>query len=100
MTQRRRELGIRAALGAVPASLIAAGMRSAIILTGVGIAIGLVIGAYMTRFVESQLYAIEPLDPPTFVAAAAVMLAAAALAAYLPARRAVRNDPVASLRHE
>ena len=100
MTQRRRELGIRAALGAVPADLIAAGMRSAIALTALGIVIGLAAGAYVTRFVESQLYAIEPLDLPTFAAAAFVMLAAAAVAAYVPAQRAIRNDPIAALRYE
>jgi putative ABC transport system permease protein len=100
MSERRRELGIRAALGAVPADLIAAGMRSAIALTGLGIVIGLAAGAYVTRFVESQLYAIEPLDLPTFAAAAFVMLAAAAVAAYVPAQRAIRNDPIAALRYE
>jgi ABC-type antimicrobial peptide transport system permease subunit len=100
MTQRRRELGIRTALGAAPPTLIATGMRSAIVLTAIGIAAGLGVGAYVTRFVESQLYAIEPLDVPTFAAAAVVMLAAAAVAAYVPAWRAVRNDPVASLRDE
>ena len=100
MTQRRRELGIRAALGAVPADLIAAGMRSAIALTALGIVIGLAAGAYVTRFVESQLYAIEPLDLPTFAAAASVMLVAAALAAYVPAWSAVRSDPMMSLRDQ
>ncbi len=100
MTQRRRELGIRAALGAVPADLIAAGMRSAIALTALGIVIGLAAGAYVTRFVESHLYAIEPLDLPTFAAAAGVMLAAAAAAAYVPAWHAVRHDPMASLRYD
>jgi putative ABC transport system permease protein len=100
MTQRRRELGIRAALGAAPASLVVAGMRAAIVLTALGIAVGLGVGAYATRFIESQLYAIEPLDVPTFVAAAGVMLAAAAVAAYVPAWRAVRSDPVAALRDE
>jgi predicted permease len=100
MSQRRQELGIRAALGARPGELIVTSMRSAIALTGIGIIVGLAVGAYLTRFVESQLYAIEPLDVPTFVGAAFVMLSAAALAAYVPAWRAVRSDPMASLRYE
>jgi len=100
MSQRRQELGIRAALGARPGELIVTSMRSAIALTGIGIVVGLAVGAYLTRFVESQLYAIEPLDVPTFAGAAFVMLSAAALAAYVPAWRAVRSDPMASLRYE
>ena len=100
VTQRRRELGVRVALGAQPGDLIMTTMRSAITLTAIGVASGLAAGAYLTRFVTSQLYAIEPLDPPTFMVAAAVMLMTAAVAAYLPARRAARADPMLSLRYE
>jgi putative ABC transport system permease protein len=100
VTQRRRELGVRVALGAQPGDLIMTTMRSAITLTAIGVASGLAAGAYLTRFVRSQLYAIEPLDPPTFMVAAAVMLMTAAVAAYLPARRAARADPMQSLRYE
>lgn len=100
VTQRRRDLGVRVALGAQPVDLIMTTMRSAITLTAIGVASDLTAGAYPTRFVKSQLYAIEPLDPPTFIVAAAVMLTTAAVAAYLPARRAARDDPMLSLRHE
>jgi putative ABC transport system permease protein len=100
VTQRRRELGVRVALGAQPGDLIMTTIRSAITLTSVGVACGLAAGAYLTRLVKSQLYAIEPLDPPTFIVAAAVMLLTAAIAAYLPARRAARADPMQSLRYE
>ena len=75
-------------------------MRSAVTLTAVGIASGLAAGAFMTRFVKSQLYAIDPLDPLTFTIAAAIMLTTAAVAAYLPARRAALADPMQSLRDE
>jgi putative ABC transport system permease protein len=100
VSQRRQELGIRSALGARPADLIRTSVRTAVALTATGIASGLAASAYLTRFVESQLYAIEPLDPPTFAAAAVVMLVAAALAAYLPARRAAHTDPMSALRYE
>jgi putative ABC transport system permease protein len=100
VSQRRQELGIRTALGARSADLIRTSMQSAIALTAIGIASGLAASAYLTRFVESQLYAIEPLDLPTFAAAAMVMLVAAALAAYLPARRAAHLDPMSALRSE
>ena len=99
VTQRRRELGVRVALGAQLGDLIMTTMRSAITLTAVSVASGLTAGAYLTTFVKTQLYAIEPLDPPTFTVAAAVMLMTA-VAAYLPARRAARADPMQSLRYE
>jgi len=100
VTQRRRELGVRVALGARPGDLMITTMRSAVTLTAVGIASGLAAGAFMTRFVKSQLYAIDPLDPLTFTIAAAIMLTTAAVAAYLPARRAALADPMQSLRDE
>jgi putative ABC transport system permease protein len=100
VAQRRRELGVRVALGARPEDLIKTTMRSAITLTAVGVASGLAAGAYVTQFVKSQLYAIEPLDPPTFAVAATIMLVTAAVAAYIPARRAALADPMESLRYE
>jgi ABC-type antimicrobial peptide transport system permease subunit len=99
VTQRRRELGVRVALGAQPGDLIMTTMRSAITLTAIGVASGLATGAYLTRFVRSQLYAIEPLDPPTFVVAAAVMLMPAAVC-RLPSRQTCgpcRSHAVASV---
>jgi len=100
VSQRHRELAIRAALGARPRDLLVATMRSALALTAIGIVLGLMAGAYLTRFIASQLYAIEPLDVPTFAGAALVMLVVAGSATYVPARRAVRTDPMTALRHE
>ncbi|MGH9162917.1 MAG: ABC transporter permease, partial [Vicinamibacteraceae bacterium] len=100
VSQRFHELGIRTALGARPRDLVLTVTRSAVTLTTVGIAVGLAAGAYFTQFVESQVYAIEPLDMPTFVGAAILMLVVAALAAYVPARRAARADPMTALRYE
>ena len=98
--QRYHELGIRAALGARPGDLLIGTMKPAITLTALGTIAGLAAGAWLTRFVESQLYAIEPMDTPTFASAALVMLVTGAVAAYLPARRAVRSDPLIALRHQ
>ena len=100
LSQRRQELGIRIALGARPADLLMMSMRWGIGLTAVGIASGLLLAMYLTRFLESQLYGIGRLDPWTFAAAALVMLGAAALATYLPARTAAYTDPMTALRYE
>jgi putative ABC transport system permease protein len=100
VVQRRREIGIRIALGARPIDLIVMTMRSSIVLTVFGIAAGALAATYVSRFVESQLYAIERLDATTFAGAAIVMLATAALATYLPARRAAFGDPMRSLRYD
>ncbi|MEX2304026.1 MAG: ABC transporter permease [Bryobacterales bacterium] len=100
VSQRRQELGIRAALGARPQDLVMTATRSAVTLSVVGISVGLAAAVYLTRFVESQLYAVEPLDPLTFLGAAGVMLAVAGLASYIPARRAARVDPMVALRHD
>ena len=100
VTQRYHELGIRAALGARPGDLLVGTMKPAITLTALGTLAGLAAGAWLTRFVESQLYAIEPMDTPTFASAALVMLVTGAFAAWLPAHRAVRSDPLTALRRQ
>ena len=98
VSQRLREFGIRAALGAQPADLLTAALRSALLSTAAGVALGLAATLYLVRFVESQLYAVQALDPLTYLAASAVMLSAAIFSAYLPARRAARVDPAETLR--
>ena len=100
VSQRLKEYGIRAALGARPRDLAATAMGSAAALTAAGAAIGLAASMYLTRFVESQLYGVEAFDPLTFLGAGMSMLAAAGLAAYLAARRATHVDPMTALRYE
>jgi putative ABC transport system permease protein len=100
VSQRRRELALRVALGARSADLVATSMRSAMVLTTIGIVVGLSIAVYLMRFVERQLYAIDPLDVPTFAGAAILMMVTAGVAAYYPARRAAHADPMTALRHE
>jgi putative ABC transport system permease protein len=98
VSQRRHEFGIRSALGAQPRDLALTAMRSALALTAFGVALGLAVAAFLTRFIETQLYAVEPLDAPTFIGAGVLMLVIAGMAAAIPARQALRIDPMASLR--
>jgi putative ABC transport system permease protein len=100
VAQRKHEFGIRIAIGARPSQLVAIATRSAIALTLVGVTSGLLIASYFTRFVENQLYAVAPLDRPTFIGAALLMLVVAGLAAGIPARRVLRTNPMTALRHE
>ncbi|MBI4472444.1 MAG: ABC transporter permease [Acidobacteria bacterium] len=90
VSQRQHEFGIRAALGARPRDLALTAVRSAVVLTAVGILGGLGAAVYLSRFVESYLYEIRRLDPPTFAGAAVLMIVVACLAALIPARRAMR----------
>jgi predicted permease len=95
---RTRELGIRVALGAQPASVAWLVTRESVKLVVIGAALGLASGAYLARFVESQLFGVTPGDPWAYAAATLALIAAGALAAYLPARRATRVDPMEALR--
>ena len=100
VSQRSREIGIRLALGAQPHEVRKMFLRHGLMLAGVGIAIGLCAALGVTRLMSSLLFGIAPTDPTAYVAAVAVILAAAALASYLPARRAAAIDPVETLKAE
>ncbi|MGB9454802.1 MAG: ABC transporter permease [Bryobacteraceae bacterium] len=100
VSQRRREIGIRAALGAAPVELKRMFVRYGLALAGVGVAIGLGAAAALTRLMKSLLFGISPLDPLTYTAVPVVLVAAAVLASYLPARRAAAVDPVEALKAE
>ena len=100
ITQRRREIGIRMALGAQPARLQQMFVRQGLRLAGIGALIGLGAAAGLTRLMSSLLFGVTALDPLTYAAVAAILIAAAALASYLPARRATSVDPMAALRAE
>ncbi len=100
VTQRTHEIGVRMALGAgrrqVTRQIVGGSLK--LVLTGV--AAGLAAACGLTRFLTSLLYEVRPIDPVTLVAVAGVLLGVAALASYLPARRAAKVDPVAALRCE
>ena len=100
VAQRTREIGIRLALGAQKSGLKWMFVRSALLLTAVGVVIGLGTAAALTQMIKSLLFGISPLDPFTYVMVPLVLVAAAALASYLPARRAAAVDPVEALRVE
>jgi predicted permease len=100
VSQRRREIGIRLALGAQPGELKRMFVRHGLVLAGIGVAIGLSAAAGLTRLMSSLLFGIKPLDPLTYAAGALLLGLAAALASYLPARRAAAVDPVEALKAE
>jgi putative ABC transport system permease protein len=95
--QRRREVGIRLALGAQSGSVKRLFVYRGMVLSGVGIAIGIAVAAGITRWMSSLLYGVTPVDAVTFAAAATVLTLAALAASYLPAHRAAAVDPVETL---
>jgi predicted permease len=100
VSQRTRELGIRLALGAPQVSLTAMVVRGGVWLAAFGAAMGLAVSAGLTRIMASWLYGISPLDPLTYAAVALGVIASAAAASYLPARRAATLNPVEALKVE
>jgi ABC-type antimicrobial peptide transport system permease subunit len=100
VAQRRRELGIRLALGAAPATLAGGVLRQALRMVLPGIAIGLVAAMFTTRLLRTQLFEVSPLDGLSLAGAAVLLTSVALLAGWLPARRAATVDPMTSLRTE
>jgi putative ABC transport system permease protein len=96
--RRRREIGIRMALGADATRVVGGVMRGALALAGAGLIAGALLALAGTRLLSGLLYGVGTLDPVAFAAAAAALLAVAAAAAWLPARRAARVDPMLSIR--
>jgi predicted permease len=96
--ERRREIGVRMALGAGSATIGAAVLREGLMVAGPGALVGLLLAAAGTRALTGMLYGVTALDPMTFLFVPVLMLAAALAAMWVPARRAARVDPVESLR--
>jgi macrolide transport system ATP-binding/permease protein len=100
VTQRTREIGIRMALGASRRTVLRLVLLQGLVLVGVGVAAGLLVAWGLARGVSGLLVGVQPADPVTFAATAAILIAVAVLASYVPARRATRIDPLLALRHE
>jgi predicted permease len=96
--RRTREIGVRMALGAVSEEVLAMVVREGLRVCAIGVAIGLVLSAAATRFLSSLLFGVSATDPAVFAGAALFLLGVGALAAYAPARRASRIDPMTALR--
>ena len=95
---RRREVGLRLALGAVRSGIIGHFFSRGLTVTGIGCAAGIALGAAFTRFLSGMLFGVSPWDPMTFAGVIAAMLAVAAVASLLPALRAARVEPMQVLR--
>ena len=100
VTARTREMGVRSALGATPASILALVLRQGITLTGFGVVIGLAGAVAASQGIAAMLFGVSRLDPVTYVAVIALLAGVSAIACYVPARRASRIDPMSALRQE
>ena len=98
--QRTREFGVRLALGATPSAVARLVVRRAFALALAGVAVGLFVGSIATRALDGLLFGVQRLDAPTFVVVSILLTGIALLAAWLPARRASRVDPLAAMRAE
>ncbi len=100
VAQRTQELGVRIALGALPSQVFGLVIRQGLRVAALGVALGALLALAAGKALASLLYGVSPYDPLVLVAAATVLLAAAAVASWVPARRATRVDPVVALRAE
>jgi len=100
VNERTREIGVRMALGASRGEIVSLVVRQAMTLTAGGVVIGLTGAAFASRALETLLFGVTRRDPITYLGVVAVLIAASALASWLPAWRAARVDPATTLRAE
>jgi ABC-type antimicrobial peptide transport system permease subunit len=100
VARRRKELGIRLALGAEPVGVVWLVMQEVLLLLVIGLAIGIPAALALAQYVSSQLYGVQAHDPQTAVATMVLLTIVSAVAGLIPARRASRIDPILALRYE
>jgi predicted permease len=100
VTRKTHEIGIRMALGANPSNVLSMVIRQGLALTLIGVVVGIIAALGVTRLISSMIYGVTPYDPLTFTMVAIVLVAVALLACYIPARRAMKVDPMVALRYE
>jgi predicted permease len=100
VVQRTREMGIRVALGAQRGSISSMVLRQGALLALGGVGVGLLISLFAVRLIRGLLFGVGATDPATFIAVPLLLMGVALLASYIPARRAMRIDPIVALRHE
>jgi ABC-type antimicrobial peptide transport system permease subunit len=99
-SQRRREIGIRIALGAQRNDITGMFVRQGLLMAGCGVACGIIVAIAATRLLRSLLFHVSPMDPLTYSLACFALCAAATLASYIPSRRTATVNPVEALRAE
>lgn len=99
-SQRTHEIGIRMALGAQPLQILKMVLSQGFVIVGIGVLAGLVAASVLTRLVSNFLFGVAALDPLTYISTSLLLSAIALLATYIPARRAMRIDPMVALRYE
>jgi putative ABC transport system permease protein len=97
---RTREIGLRVAIGAQPRQVLVLILRQGLLLTIVGVVIGLLAAVALTRLLSGLLFGVAAVDPPTFASISILLIAVSLVACYLPARRAMKIDPLLALRSE
>jgi predicted permease len=100
VAQRTHEIGVRVAIGARPSDILGLVLGASARMVAIGMLIGLAGAALLTRFIAAMLFGVTPRDPLTFAAVAVLLAAVALVASYVPARRAMKVDPIIALRHE